>query len=161
VSANRQTPVPKLALELGQRFVDAGFELALVGGWVRDTVMNRGQADLDFTTNATPEQVMETVKGWADGVWDVGIRFGTVGVNKSGQHLEITTYRAEQYEEDSRKPSVRFGNSLEEDLARRDFSINSIALSLPGGEIHDPFGGVSDIAAGLIRTPLALSLIHI
>jgi poly(A) polymerase len=158
VSANRQTPVPKLALELGQRFVDAGFELALVGGWVRDTVMNRGQADLDFTTNATPEQVMETVKGWADGVWDVGIRFGTVGVNKSGQHLEITTYRAEQYEEDSRKPSVRFGNSLEEDLARRDFSINSIALSLPGGEIHDPFGGVSDIAAGLIRTPLAAAV---
>jgi poly(A) polymerase len=153
VSVNSQTPIPKLALELGERFVGAGFELALVGGWVRDAVMRRGQADLDFTTNATPEQVIEVVKGWADGVWDVGIRFGTVGVNKNGQQLEITTYRTEQYEEDSRKPSVNYGTSLNEDLARRDFSINAIALSLPSGEIHDPFGGVSDIAAGVIRTP--------
>ena len=153
VSTNHQTPVPPLALELGERFVGAGFELALVGGWVRDALMRRGQADLDFTTNASPEQVIETVKGWADGIWDVGIRFGTVGVIKNGEHLEITTYRAEQYEEDSRKPTVNFGTSLNEDLARRDFSINAIALSLPDGEIHDPFGGISDIAAGLIRTP--------
>lgn len=131
----------------------AGFELALVGGWVRDAVMHRGQADLDFTTNATPEQVIEVVEGWADGIWDVGIRFGTVGVNKNGAQLEITTYRTEQYEEDSRKPTVNYGTSLDEDLARRDFSINAIALSLPSGEIHDPFGGVSDIAAGLIKTP--------
>jgi poly(A) polymerase len=153
VSTNHQTPVPPLALELGERFVGAGFELALVGGWVRDALMRRGQADLDFTTNASPEQVIETVKGWADGIWDVGIRFGTVGVIKNGEHLEITTYRAEQYEEDSRKPTVNFGTSLNEDLARRDFSINAIALSLPDGVIHDPFGGISDIAAGLIRTP--------
>ena len=153
VSTNYQTPVPPLAIELGERFVGAGFELALVGGWVRDALMRRGQADLDFTTNASPEQVIETVKGWADGIWDVGIRFGTVGVIKNGEHLEITTYRAEQYEEDSRKPTVNFGTSLNEDLARRDFSINAIALSLPDGEIHDPFGGISDIAAGLIRTP--------
>ena len=153
VSANQQTPIPKLALELGERFVGAGFELALVGGWVRDAVMGRSQADLDFTTNATPEQVIEVVKGWADGVWDVGIRFGTVGVNKNGETLEITTYRAEQYETDSRKPSVNFGTSIHEDLARRDFSINSIALSLPSGELIDPYGGISDIAAGLIRTP--------
>ncbi len=153
VSTNHQTPVPPLAIELGERFVGAGFELALVGGWVRDALMRRGQADLDFTTNASPEQVIETVKGWADGIWDVGIRFGTVGVIKNGEHLEITTYRAEQYEEDSRKPTVNFGTSLNEDLARRDFSINAIALSLPDGEIHDPFGGISDIAAGLIRTP--------
>jgi len=153
VSANSQTPIPKLALELGERFAGAGFELALVGGWVRDAVMRRGQADLDFTTNATPEQVIEVVKGWADGVWDVGIRFGTVGVNKNGSQLEITTYRAEQYEADSRKPSVNFGTSLDEDLARRDFTINAIALSLPSGEVHDPFGGISDIAAGVIKTP--------
>ncbi|MEY3696479.1 MAG: hypothetical protein RJA41_129, partial [Actinomycetota bacterium] len=153
MSATSQTSIPKLALELGERFVAAGFELALVGGWVRDAVMHRGQADLDFTTNATPEQVIEVVEGWADGIWDVGIRFGTVGVNKNGAQLEITTYRTEQYEEDSRKPTVNYGTSLDEDLARRDFSINAIALSLPSGEIHDPFGGVSDIAAGLIKTP--------
>jgi poly(A) polymerase len=153
VSVDSQTPIPRIALELGERFAGAGFELALVGGWVRDAVMRRGQADLDFTTNATPEQVLEVVKGWADGVWDVGIRFGTVGVNKNGAQLEITTYRAEQYEEDSRKPTVNFGTSLDDDLARRDFTINAIALSLPSGEIHDPFGGISDIAAAVIKTP--------
>lgn len=153
MSINRQTEVPALALEIGQRFKDAGYEVALVGGWVRDAVMGRGQADLDFTTNALPEQVEAVVKGWADGVWDVGIRFGTVGVIKNGLHLEITTYRAEQYEADSRKPSVKFGNSLTEDLARRDFTINAIALTLPDCELHDPFGGISDIAAGVIKTP--------
>ncbi|MEY2673089.1 MAG: hypothetical protein RLZZ508_966 [Actinomycetota bacterium] len=153
MSVDSQTPIPRIALELGERFAGAGFELALVGGWVRDAVMRRGQADLDFTTNATPEQVLEVVKGWADGVWDVGIRFGTVGVNKNGAQLEITTYRAEQYEEDSRKPTVNFGTSLDDDLARRDFTINAIALSLPSGEIHDPFGGISDIAAAVIKTP--------
>ncbi len=153
MSVNRQTSVPNLALELGSRFKDAGFELSLVGGWVRDAVMGRGQADLDFTTNALPDQIIEVVKGWADGVWDVGIRFGTVGVIRDGQNLEITTYRAEQYEADSRKPSVNFGDSLDDDLARRDFTINSIALSLPDSTIHDPFGGISDIAAGIIRTP--------
>ena len=114
--------------------------------------MKRGQADLDFTTNATPDEVIATVKGWAESVWDVGIRFGTVGVNKAGQNLEITTYRAEQYEKDSRKPAVAFGDSLSDDLARRDFTINSIALELPSGILHDPFNGISDIAAGLIRT---------
>ena len=114
--------------------------------------MKRGQADLDFTTNATPDEVIATVKGWAESVWDVGIRFGTVGVNKAGQNLEITTYRAEQYEKDSRKPAVAFGDSLNDDLARRDFTINSIALELPSGILHDPFNGISDIAAGLIRT---------
>lgn len=153
MSVDSQTPIPRIALELGERFAGAGFELALVGGWVRDAVMRRGQADLDFTTNATPEQVLEVVKGWADGVWDVGIRFGTVGVNKNGAQLEITTYRAEQYEEDSRKPTVNFGTSLDDDLARRDFTINAIALSLPSGEIHDPFGGISDVAAAVIKTP--------
>lgn len=153
MSTNRQTEIPELAVELGHRFADAGYELALVGGWVRDSVMKRGQADLDFTTNALPEQVEAVVKGWADGVWDVGIRFGTVGLIKNGLKVEITTYRAEQYEADSRKPTVRFGDSLEADLARRDFTINAIALSLPDGQIHDPFGGISDIAAGVIKTP--------
>ena len=147
------TAIPPVALEVGERFAAAGFELALVGGWVRDAVMGRGNADLDFTTNATPEQVLEVLSGWAETTWDVGIRFGTVGASHSGQHLEITTYRAEQYEPDSRKPSVNFGTELKEDLLRRDFTINAMALSLPDGVLIDPFGGLNDIASGLIRTP--------
>ena len=147
------TAIPPVALEVGKRFAAAGFELALVGGWVRDAVMGRGNADLDFTTNATPEQVLEVLSGWAETTWDVGIRFGTVGASHSGQHLEITTYRAEQYEPDSRKPSVNFGTELKEDLLRRDFTINAMALSLPDGVLIDPFGGLNDIASGLIRTP--------
>ena len=149
----RSTAIPPVALEVGERFAAAGFELALVGGWVRDAVMGRGNADLDFTTNATPEQVLEVLSGWADTTWDVGIRFGTVGASHSGQHLEITTYRAEQYEPDSRKPSVNFGTELKEDLLRRDFTINAMALSLPDGVLIDPFGGLNDIASGVIRTP--------
>ena len=152
-SASRSTPIPAVALELGTRFSEAGFELALVGGWVRDAVMGRGEADLDFTTNATPEQILSLVEGWADTTWDVGIRFGTVGVSRSGKNMEITTYRAEQYEPDSRKPSVNFGTSLHEDLLRRDFSINAMALSLPNGELIDPFGGLNDVAKSVIRTP--------
>jgi poly(A) polymerase len=145
--------IPSLARELGERFSAAGFELCLVGGWVRDAVMNRGESDLDFTTNATPEQVLELLEGWADTTWDVGIRFGTVGASHSGQLLEITTYRAEQYDADSRKPTVNFGTNLHEDLVRRDFTINAMALSLPDGTLNDPFGGLNDVAAGIIRTP--------
>ncbi len=145
--------IPKLALELGERFSAAGFELCLVGGWVRDAIMGRGESDLDFTTNATPEQVLQLLAGWADTTWDVGIRFGTVGASHAGQLLEITTYRAEQYDVDSRKPTVNFGTNLNDDLIRRDFTINSMALGLPDGVLHDPFGGLNDVAAGIIRTP--------
>jgi poly(A) polymerase len=145
--------IPALAVELGERFVAAGFELALVGGWVRDALMRRVNTDLDFTTNATPEQTLAVLAGWAETTWDVGIRFGTVGAAKAGQHLEITTYRAESYDPDSRKPSVNFGTSLEDDLVRRDFTVNSMALSLPDGVLIDPFGGVSDLAAAVLKTP--------
>jgi poly(A) polymerase len=152
-NAARATAIPPVALEIGQRFADAGYELSLVGGWVRDAIMGRTNSDLDFTTNATPEQVLAVLSGWAETTWDVGIRFGTVGASHSGQHLEITTYRAEQYVPDSRKPSVNFGTDINEDLLRRDFTINAMALSLPDGRLHDPFGGLNDIAAGVIRTP--------
>lgn len=150
---NTGAQIPAVALDLGNRFAAAGFELALVGGWVRDAILRRGQADLDFTTNATPEQTLGVLKGWADTTWDVGIRFGTVGASRHGEQLEITTYRAESYDPDSRKPEVAFGQSLEDDLVRRDFTINAMALSLPAGELIDPFNGLADLAAGVIRTP--------
>ena len=153
VPSSAASGIPAIAVELGERFVAAGFELALVGGWVRDALMRRVNTDLDFTTNATPEQTLAVLAGWAETTWDVGIRFGTVGAAKSGHHLEITTYRAESYDPDSRKPSVNFGTSLEEDLVRRDFTVNSMALSLPDGVLIDPFGGVSDLAAAVLRTP--------
>lgn len=145
--------MPQLAVELGARFDEAGFELALVGGWVRDAVMGRIQNDLDFATNANPERILEIVKGWADALWEVGIEFGTIGLQKNGHNIEITTYRAEAYDENSRKPAVQFGDSLEDDLSRRDFTINAIAIVLPEGSIFDPFGGMNHIASQTIITP--------
>ena len=148
-----RSDIPAVAIDLGQRFQAAGFELSLVGGWVRDAILKRGTADLDFTTNATPEQTLAILEGWAATTWDVGARFGTIGATRKGEQMEITTYRADAYEVDSRKPEVHFGKSLEEDLWRRDFTINSMALSLPDGRIVDPFDGIHDLAAGVIRTP--------
>ena len=104
--------VPAVAMELGERFAAAGHELALVGGWVRDAVMRKPGADLDFTTDATPEQTMAVLAGWAETTWDVGARFGTIGAVRKGEQLEITTYRAEAYDATSRKPEVQFGRSL-------------------------------------------------
>jgi len=142
---------------LAERFAAAGHELALVGGAVRDLVRDAGQApppiDIDLTTDATPEQVQTLVDGWAHAVWDVGIRFGTVGATHSDARYEITTYRTESYTGESRKPEVRFGTSLTEDLVRRDFSINAMAVRLPSGEFIDPFGGLDDLANGILRTP--------
>jgi len=146
-----------LLTELGTRFAEAGFELALVGGSVRDALLGRlGEgADLDFTTNARPEQISEVVAGWADATWDVGIRFGTVGVRKGDRKCEITTYRTEVYEAGSRKPEVSFGDSLDADLARRDFTMNALAIRLPKLEFVDLFDGLADLEAKLIRTPIA------
>ncbi|MEN9711435.1 MAG: hypothetical protein RL441_1427 [Actinomycetota bacterium] len=152
-SSKPNAQIPQVALDLGNRFAESGFELALVGGWVRDAILRRGEADLDFTTNATPEQTIAVLKGWAETIWDVGIAFGTVGALRHGEQLEITTYRAESYDPDSRKPEVAYGQSLTDDLLRRDFTINAMALSLPAGELIDPFNGLSDLAAGVIRTP--------
>ena len=140
-------------IELAQLFKAAGFEFAIVGGTVRDLILNRAITDLDFTTNAHPEQILNLVTPWADTVWDIGIAFGTVGARKKDFQVEITTYRSEVYNDESRKPEVSFGSSLEEDLVRRDFTINAMAVRLPELTFVDPFGGVDDLIKRVIRTP--------
>lgn len=139
--------------ELGGRFRAAGHELALVGGSVRDALLGRIGHDLDLTTSALPEQTEQLVAGWADAVWAIGREFGTIGLRKGDWTIEITTYRADSYDRQSRKPEVRFGNSLVDDLVRRDFTINAMALLLPDKQFVDPFDGRGDLAAGRIRTP--------
>lgn len=140
-------------MELSELFASAGFEFAIVGGPVRDFILGRPVSDLDFTTSATPDQIISVVTGWADAIWDVGIQFGTVGVRRGEHHMEITTFRAEQYDLQSRKPEVSFGDNLADDLIRRDFTINAMAVRLPQLEFVDLFGGVSDLLRKLIRTP--------
>jgi poly(A) polymerase len=146
------TKVPA-AGELGRLFTQAGYELALVGGPVRDVFLGQQPGDLDLTTDATPEQVLAILDGWADHVWTVGIAFGTVGVRKGSAIFEITTYRSEEYGPRSRKPDVVYGKSLEEDLRRRDFTINAMAARLPSCEFVDPFGGLDALRARELRTP--------
>jgi poly(A) polymerase len=141
------------AAGIGRLFTKHGHQLALVGGPVRDVFLNASPGDLDLATDATPEQVLALVEGWADRVWTVGIAFGTVGVRKGNSVFEITTYRSEQYERYSRKPDVRYGRSLEKDLARRDFTINAMAARLPGYELVDPFGGLDALREKVLRTP--------
>ncbi|WP_425428066.1 CCA tRNA nucleotidyltransferase [Allonocardiopsis opalescens] len=145
--------VSPVADALGERFAAQGRELAIVGGTVRDIMLGRFGNDLDLTTDAEPEQILKLVQGWADDVWTVGIEFGTVGCRKDGQQLEITTYRSESYSPKSRKPAVRYGDSLEGDLARRDFTVNAMAVRLPGHEFVDPYGGMADLRAKVLRTP--------
>ena len=153
-----------VAAELGHRFQQAGHRLALVGGSVRDALLGRLGNDLDFTTDARPEQILALIKPWADAVWDVGIAFGTVGAQKKVRpadgdgparsfQIEITTYRSEAYDRESRKPEVSYGDSIEEDLVRRDFTVNAMALALPEVEFVDPHHGLDDLAAGVLRTP--------
>ncbi|MDR7253063.1 poly(A) polymerase [Nocardioides sp. BE266] len=139
--------------ELGVRFADAGEELALVGGPVRDAMIGRLQNDLDFTTSARPETTEKLVSGWADAVWDMGRDFGTIGCRKGPWQVEITTYRSESYDPSSRKPDVDFGDNLEGDLGRRDFSVNSMAVRVPSREFVDPYGGIVDLAERVLRTP--------
>jgi poly(A) polymerase len=148
--------VPPIAIELGERFASAGFELYLVGGVVRDLLLRRteGGRELDLSTSATPVETMRVLKGWADRRYTVGVRFGTVGAAKGDQVFEITTFREEVYHEEDRKPSVTFARDAETDLSRRDFTINAMAVRLPDGEFVDPFGGVRDLAAGRLDTPL-------
>ncbi|GLZ14844.1 CCA tRNA nucleotidyltransferase [Actinomadura sp. NBRC 104425] len=145
--------VAPLADELGERFRAAGHELALVGGPVRDALLRRVGKDLDFTTDAPPQRVLEIIRGWADHVWTIGIEFGTVGLRKGDHQLEITTYRSESYDPRSRKPQVSYGTSLLEDLRRRDFAVNAMAARLPGHEFVDPFGGLADLERKVLRTP--------
>ena len=148
-------PIEKPLRRVGGRFADAGWEIALVGGPVRDALVGRlsFETDLDFTTNAQPEQIVDLLEGWAEAVWDVGIRFGTVGARIDGREVEITTSRSESYDAESRKPEVAFGNNLADDLARRDFTMNAMAVTLPSMEFVDLFDGIVDLAARRIRTP--------
>lgn len=152
-SVTRLADITPLLAQVGTLFSVAGYELALVGGPVRDIYLGRFTTDLDLTTNARPEVVMPLLRSWADAVWDVGIKFGTVGARKGDVIIEITTYRAESYDHDSRKPHVEYGTTLEADLGRRDFTINAMAVRLPTMEFVDPFGGMADLAAKVIRTP--------
>nr|WP_202434446.1 CCA tRNA nucleotidyltransferase [Streptomyces sp. SID4940] len=145
--------VSPVADDLARRFREAGFRLALVGGSVRDALLGRLGNDLDFTTDARPEDVLKIVRPWADSVWEVGIAFGTVGSQKDGYQIEITTYRSEAYDRTSRKPEVSYGDSIEEDLVRRDFTVNAMAVALPEKEFVDPHGGLDDLAARVLRTP--------
>jgi poly(A) polymerase len=145
--------LPPEVTSLGRAFDQAGYELALVGGPVRDLFLGRASGDLDFATSARPEQTQELLATWADKQWDIGKAYGTIGARRGGVTVEVTTYRTEEYDPGSRKPAVEYGTSLEGDLARRDFTINAMAVRLPGITMVDPFGGVGDLAAGLLRTP--------
>jgi poly(A) polymerase len=139
--------------ELASIFVREGYELALVGGPVRDAFLRRPHSDLDLTTDARPDRVLEITRDWADDTWPVGIRFGTVGLRKGDTLFEITTYRSEAYQGTSRKPDVSYETSLVADLARRDFTINAMAARLPANELVDPFGGLADLRDKILRTP--------
>ncbi|WP_424888053.1 CCA tRNA nucleotidyltransferase [Streptomyces sp. XH2] len=145
--------VSPVADDLARRFQEAGFTLALVGGSVRDALLGRLGNDLDFTTDARPEDVLKIVRPWADAVWEVGIAFGTVGCRKADFDIEVTTYRSEAYDRTSRKPEVSYGDSIEEDLVRRDFTVNAMAVALPEKEFIDPHNGLEDLAARVLRTP--------
>ncbi|MFM7948918.1 MAG: CCA tRNA nucleotidyltransferase [Actinomycetales bacterium] len=142
------------ALSLAQEFARAGFKLALVGGSVRDILLNRLGNDLDLTTDARPDDSKKILKKWADDIWEVGIRFGTIGARKGETVFEVTTYRSEIYAEESRKPTVAFGDSIEVDLGRRDFTVNAMAIELTG-EIRfiDPHDGVRDLLLKVLKTP--------
>jgi poly(A) polymerase len=140
-------------VELGELFTKAGHEIALVGGPVRDVFLGGPPKDLDLTTDALPEQVLEITRGWADKTWTVGIEFGTIGLRKRDEIFEITTYRSEAYGRTSRKPEVKYGTSLVADLERRDFTINAMAARLPTFELVDPFGGLAALKDKVIRTP--------
>ena len=145
-----------LASSLAAAFKEAGFKLALVGGPVRDAILGRLGNDLDFTTNARPEETKKILNSWAEDVWDIGIEFGTIAGKRGDTTVEITTYRSDKYDLDSRKPEVEFGENIEGDLSRRDFTVNAMALELTGAkpEFIDVFNGLADLSARVLRTPV-------
>ncbi|HEX5741401.1 MAG TPA: CCA tRNA nucleotidyltransferase, partial [Pilimelia sp.] len=145
--------VSPVADELGRRFAAAGHQLHLVGGSVRDALLGRLGDDLDFCTDARPDETVKLVHGWAEAIWETGREFGTIGVARRGLRLEITTFRAEAYDGVSRNPAVAYGDSLRDDLARRDFTVNAMAVSLPDHRFSDPYGGLADLAGKVLRTP--------
>jgi len=138
---------------LADAFRAAGHELALVGGPVRDALLGRAVTDLDFTSDARPDDILRIVTPISDAQWDVGREFGTIAARVQGENVEITTYRADEYDGETRKPVVAFGDSLEGDLARRDFTVNAMALRLPDRRLVDPSNGLDDLLAGRITTP--------
>ncbi|RFD78428.1 CCA tRNA nucleotidyltransferase [Gardnerella vaginalis] len=148
------------AIELGRLFAEHNYELALVGGPVRDMLLHRVSHDLDFCTSARPEEFEPILRRWGhDGFWDMGRKFGTLGAMRRRSDgtevkVEVTTYRSDVYDPDSRKPEVQYGDTLEGDLSRRDFTVNAMALRVPELEFVDPFGGASDLAKGVLRTPV-------
>lgn len=139
---------------VAEAFAAAGKELALVGGPVRDALLGRPTHDLDFTTDATPDEILRIVTPVSSVQWDIGRAFGTIGARVGGENVEITTYRSDAYDGHSRKPLVAFGDSLETDLTRRDFTVNAMALRVPAVALVDPTGGIEDLIAGLLRTPI-------
>ena len=147
------------AVELGRRFAEAGHTLALVGGPVRDALLGRlgaaATTDLDLTTSARPEESARLVGRWGEAAWDVGAAFGTVGGRRGDVVVEVTTYRTDLYDRVSRKPAVEFGDSLDADLVRRDFTVNAMAVTLPDGAFVDPCGGLRDLAHHVLHTPRA------
>jgi poly(A) polymerase len=157
VIPERLQPILADVQPLADRFRASGHTVYLVGGIVRDLVLGRLRpgADLDLTTDARPDETRAVLDGWADAVWTQGAAFGTIGARKGEALFEITTHRAEAYREDSRKPHVVYADDVTEDLSRRDFTVNAMALRLPDVELIDPYGGVADLGAGVLRTPLA------
>ncbi|KFU75567.1 CCA tRNA nucleotidyltransferase [Amycolatopsis lurida] len=145
--------ISPLADELAKLFAKAGYSLYLVGGSVRDMMLRRLSNDLDFTTDARPDQVLKIVSAWGDAVWDVGIAFGTVGVTKQGMTLEITTFRADSYDRVGRNPEVTFGDSIEGDLLRRDFTVNAMAIDLAHKTFVDPHNGLQALQDKVLDTP--------
>ncbi len=146
-------PLRPLLEDLGSRFARAGHRLALVGGPVRDALLGRASLDLDFTTDARPDQTVQLLRPWADSFWEIGREFGTIGARKGEHVVEVTTFRSDSYDAASRKPEVQFGDTLEGDLLRRDFTVNAMALELPALTFVDPHGGLIDLAARRLRTP--------
>ena len=147
--------LPPALAALGHAFVRAGHEIALVGGPVRDAFLGVAPHDLDLTTSARPEQTEKILAAWGETTWDVGRAFGTIGARKGSTIVEVTTYRTEAYEVGSRKPQVTYGDTLTGDLTRRDFTVNAMALRLPDLELVDPCGGLADLSAGILRTPVS------
>ncbi|WP_419907890.1 CCA tRNA nucleotidyltransferase [Candidatus Poriferisodalis sp.] len=139
---------------LAEAFADAGHRFFLVGGLVRDALLGRGlTGDIDITTDAFPDRIAQLLADWADTIWDQGKNFGTVGARRGSTTVEITTHRAESYDRESRKPNVRFSSDITTDLGRRDFTVNAMAVEMPGWAVLDPFGGMQDLANGVLRTP--------
>ncbi|MEV7632746.1 CCA tRNA nucleotidyltransferase [Microbacterium sp. NPDC089318] len=139
---------------LATAFADAGFDLAVVGGPVRDALLGRETHDLDFTTNARPDDILRIVKPISSTHWDIGRAFGTIGARIRGEQVEITTYRADSYDGVTRKPVVEFGDTIDGDLLRRDFTVNAMALQVPAVKLIDPTGGVEDLVSSILRTPI-------